>query len=281
MEVPSWFERDKNMFKTENVSPHIDRIKTQFGVCVYLIKGSERGLLIDTGMGVGDLKSYVESIWDKPYDVALTHGHCDHAGGAVQFEKVYLNEKDIELEKTHASREHRIFDVFHAPFPVPAGISEDDFVLQRTGGFEPLREDMVSDLGGVHVRWIETPGHTKGCMIPYIEEDETAIIGDALGENTLLLFPESTSVETYRKSLLHLKEQLGDVKTFLRFHGSCVSELQILDDTIELCEEVMDGKDAHISVNRMGYAGYLAREEKHPGKCGNFVYDSRKVRDDR
>lgn len=268
------------MFKTEYVSEHIDRIRTPFGVCVYLIKGSEKGLLIDTGMGVNDLRTYVETVWEKPYEVALTHGHCDHAGGAGQFDTVYLNEKDSELEKTHATREHRIYDVFHAPFPAPEGTREEDFVLQRTAPFMPLTEGMVCDLGGVHVRWICVPGHTQGSMVPYIEEDRTAIIGDALGEHTLLHFPESTSVETYRASLMKLKQQIPEVRSFLRFHGSCHSPLQILDDTIELCTEVMEGTDARIHVSMLGYEGYQARPEKHPGKEGNFIYNAERIREE-
>lgn len=268
------------MFKTESVSTHIDRITTPFGVCVYLIKGENEGLLIDTGMGVGNLKAYVDTIFDKPYQTALIHGHCDHAGGAVQFDPVYLNPNDMELQLVHASKQHRIFDVFHAPFPVPQRVSEYDFVEQKIDGYLPLDEDTVFDLGGVTVRWIACYGHTKGCMVPYIVEDETMIIGDALGENTLLHFPESTSVEAYRSSLLHLKSKAEHVRTFLRFHGNCTSKLAILDDIIELCTEVMEEKDARIPVNMMGYEGFMARSKDHPGKEGNFIYDSKKIREE-
>ena len=53
--------------------------------------------LLDTGIGIGDLKGLVEEITDKPYDVVLTHGHRDHTGGAGWFDIVYLNRKDYEL----------------------------------------------------------------------------------------------------------------------------------------------------------------------------------------
>ena len=42
---------------------------------IYLLVGSERALVIDTGSGAFDLKGLVESLTDKPYDVVLTHGH--------------------------------------------------------------------------------------------------------------------------------------------------------------------------------------------------------------
>ena len=45
---------------------------------IFLFVGTERALLLDTGIGIGDLKGLVEEITDKPYDVVLTHGHRDH-----------------------------------------------------------------------------------------------------------------------------------------------------------------------------------------------------------
>lgn len=64
---------------------------------IFLFVGTERALLLDTGIGIGDLKGLVEEITDKPYDVVLTHGHRDHTGGAGWFDTVYLNRKDYEL----------------------------------------------------------------------------------------------------------------------------------------------------------------------------------------
>ena len=42
---------------------------------IFLLVGTERALLIDTGIGVGDLKAAVEKITDKPVTVVITHGH--------------------------------------------------------------------------------------------------------------------------------------------------------------------------------------------------------------
>ena len=51
----------------------------------YLLLGRERALLIDTGLGVGNLRREVESLTDLPVSVALTHVHWDHIGGCAQF----------------------------------------------------------------------------------------------------------------------------------------------------------------------------------------------------
>lgn len=61
---------------------------SDFGIAnCYLLIGEERALLIDCGLGIGDIKGAVEKITDKPITVVATHGHVDHAGGDGQFEK--------------------------------------------------------------------------------------------------------------------------------------------------------------------------------------------------
>jgi glyoxylase-like metal-dependent hydrolase (beta-lactamase superfamily II) len=267
-----------SLFTQKKISEHVSRIRTPLGVCMYLVQGTEKSLLIDTGMGVGSLKTYLKTINVPFCDLVLTHGHCDHAGGAGEFEHAYLNEEDWELEKTHASLEHRIYDVYHAPFGVPEGIKESDFLPQRTTPFIPLFEDTWFDLGGVSLHCISVPGHTHGCMVPLIKEDRIAIFGDAIGEGTLLHFPESTSVEEYQRGLIHAEEYIDEFDTVLRFHGSCVSDKKILLDMIALTEDIIEGRDAAVPVNFMGIPALMGRPKEHPGKEGNLIYNPEKIR---
>lgn len=265
-------------FTSERVSQHLIRVITPCGVCMYLVEGTQRAALLDTGFGFGDLKGYVDSLTDKPYVVILSHGHMDHAGGAVQFETVYLNERDWELEKWHATRERRIWDVQHGPGGMPKGVTEADFLPSRTEPYLPVSEGDDFLLGGATVRPIAAPGHTAGSLIFLIPEDRIAIFGDACGEHTLLLFDESAPIAEYRQALLHVREYEDQFDIVLRNHGSFSSPKQILADNIALCDEILAGTDAAIPTDFMGRPGRLGRPEKHPGKVGNILYDPHKKR---
>src|SRR3954447_17876971 len=64
---------------------HSERVKS------YLVIGQDRAALIDTGMGVGDLRALVEARTSLPIIVLQSHAHNDHVGSAAQFDDVRIH----------------------------------------------------------------------------------------------------------------------------------------------------------------------------------------------
>ena len=89
------------IFTSKKLTPSTTQISILHNVNCFLVEGKEKAVLLDCGIGYGDLKSYVENLTDKPITVILTHGHVDHIGSAAPFETVYLHERDWELSKIH------------------------------------------------------------------------------------------------------------------------------------------------------------------------------------
>lgn len=260
-------------FYCEKITDHITRIISPFQVCMYLIVGDRRAVLLDTGFGVGSLKNYVDSLTDRPYDVIISHGHLDHAGGAGEFEHAFLNKRDWELEKYHCTDERRFFDVYHGSEWKPKKIEEADFIPFRTQPYQSVDEGMNFDLGKVSLKPIAMPGHSLGSLIFLIPEDCVCITGDALGEHTLLQFQGCASIEEYKNSLIHLHTFESEFDIVLRNHGSYVSDKSIVEDSIELCEEILAHKDAAIPITFHGIKGMMGRPENHLGKAGNIIYN--------
>ena len=91
------------------------RIGSPESVYCYLIVGTEKAMLIDTGYCYGNLRETVRQVTEKPLIIINTHGHCDHAGGNAQFnEYCYIHEKDVELCKEHTGRKMRMDNVKRA-----------------------------------------------------------------------------------------------------------------------------------------------------------------------
>lgn len=276
-------------FQKEQVTPHISRIRSTPDVCMYLVEGSRRAALIDTGDGVGDLRGYVEGLLQgKPYDVIITHGHVDHASGAEQFDCPYMSELDYELSLSHCSVEHRkkIFAHMREKFPgtIPE-FAEEDFVKVRTRPYAPLKDGQQFDLGGITLRMIHTPGHTRGMMVVLDVEERVAFFGDACGVGVLMIAKEATSIARYRKSLLNLKTFEAQYGRVLRQHGLCESPKSVLDDNIEVCEKILTGTDDAVADKFEGMPCIRAMkvdpktQRRMDGKEGNILYVPEKLHD--
>ena len=62
---------------------------------VFVLVGKEKAMVIDAGIGIGDLIGAIRmTITDKPLVIVATHGHGDHTGGMGNFDEYYLSEKD-------------------------------------------------------------------------------------------------------------------------------------------------------------------------------------------
>ena len=60
----------------------------------YLLNGSGRSLLIDTGLGICNIYDEVVKLTDQPVTAVATHIHWDHIGGHKYFPDFYAHEEE-------------------------------------------------------------------------------------------------------------------------------------------------------------------------------------------
>ena len=69
-------------FPYAEIAPNTYEIGEFDCASMFLLIGDEKAMLIDTGVGIGDLKGFVRTLTDKPLIVCYTHNHVDHVGNA-------------------------------------------------------------------------------------------------------------------------------------------------------------------------------------------------------
>lgn len=270
-------------FTNEKITDHIYRIRGVGDACMYFIKGNERGILVDTAYGVGDLRKYIEKTFALPYDVLITHGHADHANGIEQWDEVYMNHLDIDLYRSRSDIEVRK-SLLRRRIPDIDTYPEELFQKQFTGKFLELSEDMSFDLGGVTVEPYHAPGHTQGIMVLLVVEDRVCLFGDACGVMTFLFRPESSTVDVYRNTLNKLLNMKDRYDRILRQHGTCESELSLVEENLEVAEEILNGSDDHVPWQYQEFEVFIAKKcdlkagKREDGKEGNIVYAMDKIR---
>lgn len=62
----------------------------------YLLCGTERAVLIDTGLGVANIKAVVDDLTTLPVAAVLTHAHWDHIGGLSLFPDFAVHENEAK-----------------------------------------------------------------------------------------------------------------------------------------------------------------------------------------
>ena len=160
----------------------------------YVIKGSERNMIIDTGL---NRKECLEAMLDglrelkvdlKKTDLFITHLHADHFGLVSKLvtngSKTYFNRPDTEIIEAWGGWEPMIEYAGLMGFPR----NELRNALESHPGYR-FRSDWVPELsilgdddtvevGGYLFKCVETPGHTRGHTCLYEASEKIFVAGD-------------------------------------------------------------------------------------------------------
>ena len=168
----------------------------------YLLRGRERSLLIDTGLGICDIRQAVDRLTDRPVAAVATHIHWDHIGGHRYFPEFYAHEAELNW--------------LSGGFPlsveaVRAMVADrcclpEDFDVQRVHPVQGhparvLRDGDRIELGGRTLEVLHTPGHSPGHMCFWEAERGYLFSGDLVYRGTLFACYPSTNPEEYLSSL--------------------------------------------------------------------------------
>lgn len=193
----------------------------------YLINGTERSLLIDTGLGICDIHSEVMKLTDKPVTAVATHIHWDHIGGHKYFPDFYAHSEELDwLSGGFPLSLETIRDMVTDRCDLPAGYNVDTYEFFQGTPTRVLKDGDEIDLGNRSVRVLHTPGHSPGHLCFWEPERGYLYTGDLVYKDTLFAYYPSTDPEAYLSSL----EKIASlpVKRVFPSHHTLTIEPEIL-----------------------------------------------------
>lgn len=227
---------------------------------VYLIEGPEKALLIDTGLGLGDLKGLCEYLVPgKEIICANTHNHLDHIGGNCQFDKVYINEYDAEeLEDCNNAEFMRNKLLDENGNPRDCEYDTSKIVEYKHYEVIAIPDGYIFDLGnGYEVELIHLSGHTAGQSAFYDKQSKDLFIGDttsAWGGTDNERYPQYCTVNSFRDRVKSLLERYGDeISGVYPGHGALDLHPVILKYELDTCNQIIKHPDW--SSNTVLFAG--------------------------
>lgn len=199
----------------------------------YLIRGSKRALLLDSGPGKHKIAPVVASITDLPITVIPSHLHFDHVGGLHEFSDVALIDAEDLRKRTNDG-------VFLPKSAEHLGWLDKDprQPIRVTRWLQPGEH---IDLGGRSVEVLLTPGHTKTSIMLYDAATPALFTGDFLYPGGLFV----ESLAEYRSTLAMLLERIPKNVTIYPAHngrGRNITRLRYSDLT-DLYQAVCDALD--------------------------------------
>ena len=170
LEMSDWFTIEKIDNNTYAISEygHWEKVHS------YLLIGKTYALLIDTGLGIGNIKKEVDLLTDLPVKVVTTHVHWDHIGGHSLFNDISVHIDDAEWLKGGIPIRINMIknNVIKEPF---SKIPPKEFDINKynvyTGNPTKLLVDNdIIDIGSRKIKVLHTPGHSPG-HICLLDED--------------------------------------------------------------------------------------------------------------
>lgn len=195
------------------------------GVRCFLLTGSEKALLIDSGRELHTARDIAESLTDLPVMLLNTHADGDHTGSNEQFESFYMHPD----EEAHFRR---------------GG---------RGGTIIPVREGDILDLGGRELRIIDLPGHTPGSIAVLDVGNRVLISGDPVQEHgRIFMFGAHRNMENYIRSLEHLETFTAEFDEIWPSHADIPISPALIHKLHDGALDVLDGKVAGSPVEVHG-----------------------------
>ncbi len=195
----------------------------------YLLNGENYSLLIDTGLGIENIKEQVDKLTDKPVIAVATHIHWDHIGGHKYYPNFYAHAEEVKWltgEFPLTMEQVKGYVVEDCDLPDNFDVEQYEFFQGETT--KVLHDHDLIDIGGRQIEILHTPGHSPGHMCFYERDRGYLFTGDLVYIGTLFAYYPSTDPVAYLASIRKIAS-LPVKKVFPAHHSLAVPETILTD----------------------------------------------------
>jgi glyoxylase-like metal-dependent hydrolase (beta-lactamase superfamily II) len=207
---------DQNLYTATPWDRDFWIIEESARVRCFLIIGSSDAMLVDTGLGQGDLREFVSTLTQLPIFVVNTHADIDHTGCNTQFEDVYMHPSDFFYHRARVN----------APLSV-----------------KPIWDKDIITVGGRPFEVVHLPGHTPGSIALLDRENRLLIAGDSVNLAPIHMFGNGgRDLSAFLCSMQKLDGLSDCFSTVLPSHGTLPLTPSLIGELYEGGTKVLSGE---------------------------------------
>ena len=230
-------------------------------VCTWLVAGTDRAVLLDTGMGFLPIRPLAESLTTRPVSVVNTHYHFDHVGGNHEFDDIVIHEigaplideqlprRRLEAYLDFCSRRLEVLDRFveldaeyfgvlnadSIPRPFPPDFDPAAWTIPASRATATLADGDRIDLGGRVLTVLHTPGHSPDGICLLEEREGLLFAADTINAGAIYAQFDDSDLDALVTSTRRLADLADGIRLITTHHCEhVIAEVGFL-------EEIADG----------------------------------------
>jgi glyoxylase-like metal-dependent hydrolase (beta-lactamase superfamily II) len=218
------------------------------GVTSFLVVGSGRAVLFDSGLGVALISRVVQRMTALPVTVINSHTHFDHVGGNREFTDV----RNLDEAYSHASARGEIGESLREYASqtlaedrvcgaLPAGVASRDYEIPAWRIAAHVQDGEMIELGDRRLEVLRTPGHTPDSLSLLDRENGLLFTGDTYYSGEIYLWAPETDLATYTASIDRLAGLAPALRKLLPAHGPPAAKPERLLELQRALREIRSG----------------------------------------
>jgi glyoxylase-like metal-dependent hydrolase (beta-lactamase superfamily II) len=250
--APHWGEMFPltTWFDVRELEPGVHLISEPGHVNSFLIEGSKSAVLLDTGLGVANIRKVAEELTPKPLLAVNSHYHFDHTGGNRLFSEFAIHRIGADLVARPVPQEitdgymnytRRLLEAW-GPYkqaddlyfhlltverllrPLPRDFDPATYRLPASTPSRLLDDGDLLDLGDRKLQVLHTPGHSPDCICLFDEKNGLLFGGDTINTGPIYAQLEDSDLGQFASSTARLAGMSDAIRRvfvchFMRYDG--------------------------------------------------------------
>ncbi|MBS9405299.1 MBL fold metallo-hydrolase [Halomonas sp. TRM85114] len=184
-------------------------IQTFYRCNIWHIRGRERDMLVDSGMGVVSLREWVPIVTERELVAVASHTHFDHIGCHHEFDHRVVHRAEADI-LAHPGRRETLADpyvtddIFDRLPPSP--FEAATYSVKSAPATRLVEDGDVIDLGDRVFEVIHTPGHSPGGIALWEARTGILFSGDIVYDGPLIEDTYHADANDYVRSMKRLHD---------------------------------------------------------------------------
>ena len=184
-------------------------IKAFYRCNIWHVRGRDRDMLVDSGMGVLSLREWVPRVTERRLTAVASHTHFDHIGCHHEFDDRVVHRAEADILASPGRREtladpYVTDDIFDRLPPAP--YRSTTYSVTSAPASRQVEDGDVIDLGDRVFEVIHTPGHSPGGIALWEAGTGILFSGDIVYDGPLIEDTYHANPADYVRSMKRLHD---------------------------------------------------------------------------